>query len=111
MQEPLEFNVLQLLFTSALILVIAVVAGRSYHEKLIYKRLFLNQKAINAYNYGYWLDFFTRYGALQEIKQGEKGERTWVILKDPIIFHRREAVYAVEKWIAEGWGDEDVYAQ
>ena len=98
-------------FVSVMVLLICSfgIGTISSPEASIYKKLYLNQKAINKGNYDYWLDFFTRYGALIEIQAGEEeGERRWILATDALIFHRREAVYAFEKWIRGDWGDEDV---
>lgn len=102
------------IFVAVMVLLICSfgIAVLKDHKASIYKSLYLKQKAINQDNYNYWLDFFTRYGALIEIQAGEEeGERRWMLATDAIIFHRREAVYALEKWLKGDWGDEDLAAK
>lgn len=98
---------------SALILILGAAVGKLYHEKLLYKKLFLNQKGINRFNYEYWFDFFTRNGILKETQGGPDGERIWVLLTDPIQSHRNEVSVAVFDWIdgliSYEWGDEDAH--
>ncbi len=98
---------------SGLILILGIAAGRAYHEKQVYKKLFLNQKVINNQNYEYWLNFFSRHGMIKEVRQGEDGEKIWVILTDLLQEHKKEVTVAILDFmgckILDDWGDENVH--
>lgn len=102
-----------IIFMSTLILILGIAAGRGYQLQLTYKKLFLNQKAINNQNYEYWLNFFARHGILKEVQPGKDGERIWVILTDTLQEHKKEATIAILDFmgckILDDWGDENVH--